>query len=67
MKKICKEYHDRIAKLEDSKYDLEYEVRQKDYLINELQVQVSDMRGKLYVFPYHINDVEINFNLNWPA
>ncbi|KAI7689007.1 Troponin I [Sarcoptes scabiei] len=46
LKKICKDYHDRIAKLEDSKYDLEYEVIQKDYLINELQVQVSDMRGK---------------------
>lgn len=46
LKKICKDYYDRIAKLEDNKYDLEYEVRQKDYLINELQVQVSDMRGK---------------------
>ncbi|OTF80655.1 troponin I-like protein [Euroglyphus maynei] len=46
VKKICQEYHDRLAKLEDSKYDLEYDVRQKEYLINELQSQVSDMRGK---------------------
>ncbi|KAH9415404.1 troponin wings up A [Dermatophagoides pteronyssinus] len=46
LKKVCQEYHDRLAKLEDNKYDLECEVRQKDYLINELQVQVNDMRGK---------------------
>ena len=37
-----------MAKLEDSKYDLEYEVRQKDFIINELTIQVNDLRGKLY-------------------
>ena len=44
---ICREYHDRISKLEDLKYDLEYEVRQKDFVINELSIQVNDLRGKL--------------------
>ncbi|XP_013781844.1 troponin I-like isoform X1 [Limulus polyphemus] len=43
---ICKEYHKRILGLEDAKYDLEYEVRQKDFLINELNIQVNDLRGK---------------------
>lgn len=43
---VCREYYSRMAKLEDSKYDLEYEVRQKDFIINELTIQVNDLRGK---------------------
>ncbi|KAI2807046.1 Troponin I, slow skeletal muscle [Blomia tropicalis] len=43
---LCRDYHKRISKLEDSKYDLEYEVRQKDFVINELSIQVNDLRGK---------------------
>ncbi|XP_035222433.1 troponin I-like isoform X2 [Stegodyphus dumicola] len=43
---ICKEYHDRIGKLEGEKYDMEYESRHKEYKINELNMQVNDMRGK---------------------
>jgi len=43
---VCREYQKRILKLEDRKYDLEYEVRQKDYVINELSMQVNDLRGK---------------------
>jgi len=43
---LCKEYHTRIGKLEDLKYDLEYDVRQKDFIINELSIQVNDLRGK---------------------
>lgn len=43
---ICKEYHQRITQLEDAKYDLEFAVRQKEFVINELSMQVNDMRGK---------------------
>ena len=43
---LMKEYYSRITKLEDAKYDLEFEVRQKDYQINELSIQVNDLRGK---------------------
>lgn len=43
---ILKQYYNRITSLEDAKYDLEYEVRQKDFLINELTIQVNDLRGK---------------------
>lgn len=43
---ILKQYHARISQLEDAKYDLEYEVRQKDFVINELTIQVNDLRGK---------------------
>lgn len=46
LQQLLKEYHSRIAKLEDLKYDLEYEVRQKDFVINELSIQVNDLRGK---------------------
>ena len=34
LKQICKEYHERISKLEYLKYDLEYEVRQKDFVVS---------------------------------
>uniref|UniRef100_A0A1B0G344 Uncharacterized protein n=1 Tax=Glossina morsitans morsitans TaxID=37546 RepID=A0A1B0G344_GLOMM len=30
LKSLCKQYHDRICKLEDQKYDLEYVVKRKD-------------------------------------
>uniref|UniRef100_T1J8Y4 Troponin I n=1 Tax=Strigamia maritima TaxID=126957 RepID=T1J8Y4_STRMM len=44
--KIIQDYHKRIYQLEDNKYDLEYVVRQKDFEINELNIQVNDLRGK---------------------
>jgi len=43
---ICKEYHERIKNLESQKYDMEYESRHKEYKINELNMQVNDLRGK---------------------
>uniref|UniRef100_A0A915KRM1 Troponin I n=1 Tax=Romanomermis culicivorax TaxID=13658 RepID=A0A915KRM1_ROMCU len=43
---IASQFHAKIAELEDSKYDLEYNVRQKDFEINELTIQVNDLRGK---------------------
>jgi len=46
LQQILKEYHARIARLEDAKYDLEYDVRQKDFVINELSIQVNDLKGK---------------------
>ena len=47
--KIAKEMWERVGKVEDEKYDLEYSVRQKDFEINELTIAVNDLRGKLYV------------------
>jgi len=43
---ICKEYNDKIARLESDKYDLEWQNRVKDFEINELNIQVNDLRGK---------------------
>ncbi|XP_076313346.1 troponin I-like isoform X4 [Tachypleus tridentatus] len=43
---FCKEYYERLKRLESEKYDMEYAVRQKDYEINELNIQVNDLRGK---------------------
>jgi hypothetical protein len=45
--KIAKEMWERLGKVEDEKYDLEYAVRQKDFEINELTIAVNDLRGKL--------------------
>jgi len=46
LQQVCKEYYEKILKLEDIKYDLEYEVRQKDFVVNELSIEVNDLRGK---------------------
>jgi len=43
---MCQEYNQRIAALENAKYDLEYAVKVKDYEINELNILVNDLRGK---------------------
>jgi len=43
---ICKEYQERLLLCEAQKWDLEYEVRRRDYEINELNIQVNDLRGK---------------------
>ncbi|XP_026820821.1 troponin I 2 isoform X1 [Rhopalosiphum maidis] len=46
IKRVIKEYYDRITKLEDQKFDLEYVVKKKDFEISELNSQVNDLRGK---------------------
>jgi len=50
LKSLLRSYHERIAKLQDGKYDVEYIVTRKDVEINELNAQVNDLRGK-YVKP----------------
>lgn len=44
---LAHKYHERIAQLEQEKYDLEYAVNKKDYEITEMASKVNDMRGKL--------------------
>merc|ERR1712154_463636 len=46
LKRVCQEYYDRICAVESSKYDLEKEVEYKDYMIDELNIAVNDLRGK---------------------
>merc|ERR1712121_372506 len=46
IKAALKAYHEKIAKLEEEKYDIEIETMHKDYEINELNIQVNDLRGK---------------------
>merc|ERR1711890_13728 len=43
---VVQSYHDKIVRLESEKWDLEFEVRKKEYEINELNIQVNDLRGK---------------------
>ena len=47
LRRICEEYQKRIVAIENSKYDIEKEVDRKDYKIDELNIAVSDLRGKL--------------------
>lgn len=46
IKSTLKMYHERIGKLEDEKFDLEYLVKKKDFEIADLNSQVNDLRGK---------------------
>jgi len=46
---IVKEYYDRWIAGEDEKYDLEYSVKLRDLQIQELEMEVSDMRGKFII------------------
>merc|ERR1712018_566598 len=46
LKSVCQEYYNRICQVESSKYDLEKEVEYKDYMIDELNIAVNDLRGK---------------------
>ncbi|KAK2587093.1 hypothetical protein KPH14_002860 [Odynerus spinipes] len=46
VKRVLREYHNRITSLEDQKFDLEYVVKKKDYEIADLNSQVNDLRGK---------------------
>lgn len=46
LEKLVKDFHSRIARLEGDKWDLEHQIKMKDYQINELNIQVNDLRGK---------------------
>lgn len=43
---ICTEYKAKVDELESLKWDLEYETLRKEAQINELNIQVNDLRGK---------------------
>ena len=46
---MCKEYHNRIYKLNEDKWDLELATCLKEYEINDMASRVNDQRGKLLV------------------
>jgi len=46
LKAICKQYYERMLTCEGQKWDLEHEVRKRDYEIADLNSQVNDLRGK---------------------
>ncbi|CAI5449089.1 unnamed protein product [Caenorhabditis angaria] len=43
---VYDEIRERLIDLESENYDVSYEVRQKDFEINELTIAVNDLRGK---------------------
>jgi len=46
MRTIIKSYYERIHNIADKSFDIEKEIMVKDYEINELNIQVNDLRGK---------------------
>ncbi|XP_033210435.1 troponin I isoform X15 [Belonocnema kinseyi] len=46
LRRICRMYYDRVYICEGQKWDLEREVRKRDYEISDLNSQVNDLRGK---------------------
>ncbi|XP_029711479.1 troponin I isoform X5 [Aedes albopictus] len=46
LRDIVKEYFDRMYTCEGQKWDLEFEVRKRDWEISDLNAQVNDLRGK---------------------
>merc|ERR1711988_1755931 len=50
LKAVLKEYYDRWFAAESSKYDVERDVHIKEMQIHDLEMEVSDMRGK-FILP----------------
>jgi len=46
LEEIAKEFQECYAALEADRYDLDFKVRHKEFEINELSIQVNDLRGK---------------------
>lgn len=46
LEQIYNQLFDRMVQLEEEKYDINYQVSQKDSEINELTIAVNDLRGK---------------------
>jgi len=49
LKAILKDYYDRWVASEGEVYDVNYAVKLRDMQINELEMEVSDMRGKFII------------------
>ena len=62
LRSLAQEYFDHIMELEAQHYDLSYEVRQKDFEINELTIAVNDLRGKLLVHIQSILNITNDFS-----
>ncbi|XP_033751598.1 trichohyalin-like isoform X4 [Pecten maximus] len=43
---LCKDFHKRLASLEEDVYDWEAKIRKQDFEINELTLKVNDTKGK---------------------
>jgi hypothetical protein len=46
LEKIYNDLFQKLLKLEEEKYDIQFEVSQKDSEINEMSISVNDLRGK---------------------
>lgn len=50
LKAILKEYYTKWVATEGEKYDIEYNVKMRDMQIHQLEMEVTDMRGK-FILP----------------
>lgn len=46
---VVKEYYEKLLSQESSKYDIEYNVKLRDMQIHQLEMEVTDMRGKFII------------------
>ncbi|XP_069133198.1 trichohyalin-like [Argopecten irradians] len=46
LQSLCKDFHKRLAALEEDVYDWEAKIRKQDFEINELTLKVNDTKGK---------------------
>jgi hypothetical protein len=49
LKDALKQLYERWVGSESEKYDIEYEVKLRDMQIHDLEMEVSDMRGKFII------------------
>jgi len=49
VKELLKQLYERWVGAESSKYDIEYTVKLRDMQIHDLEMEVSDMRGKFII------------------
>jgi len=49
VKEILKQLYERWVGCESEKYDVEYSVKLRDMQIHDLEMEVSDMRGKFII------------------
>ncbi|OXU22621.1 hypothetical protein TSAR_001352, partial [Trichomalopsis sarcophagae] len=64
VKRVLREYHDRIAKLEDKKFDIEYIVKKKDFEPRENVVHYRQIFVREFLF-FFIAELQTICNAYW--
>lgn len=55
----------RLCSLEEEKYDINYITTETETCINQLNIEVNDLRGKLWVTRFHLGQTITSLFLAW--